>query len=104
MEETCSDMAQHCRLEAAKNRPSRTFLALARASVCSVEDSKKSLRILWTGFANHLTVPLLEKIAQAVAVDAAELPLLGLEETCNQHRDHSIASTELATKTGTICF
>ncbi len=60
--------------------------------------------VLRTCFANHLTVPLLEEIAQAVAVDAAELPFLGLEEACSQHRDHSIASTELAAKAGTICF
>ena len=57
-----------------------TFLALARAPVCCTEHSDVTLRVLCTSFARGLSGRLLvEAFAEAVAVDAAELSLFGLE-------------------------
>ena len=51
----------------------RTWLALARASVCCVKNSKVALSAEWTSRATRLPLYLLVEIAQIITANAAEL-------------------------------
>ncbi len=63
----------------------RTFLALARASVHGAEHSDVALCVQWTKIAGGLGFVLLVDVPEDVAVNAAELPLLGLKVACVAH-------------------
>ena len=64
------------------------FLALARASGGGAENSNVSFSGVGTRNAQILSPELLIKVPKAVAADAAELPLLGLEIAC-KHISHA---------------
>ncbi len=60
---------------------SRTFLALARTPILSGQDSNVALCVGQASLTNRLGRLLLVEIAQRVATDATELPLVGLKVT-----------------------
>jgi hypothetical protein len=81
---------------------SRTFLALTRAAVSCAEGSDVSLCAGGASLTECLGMQLLVIIAeaQAVAADAAELPALGLEESCaERHVTHSLHTVAKTTRT-----
>ena len=59
-----------------------TFLARARCSGRCIEDSNVPLTVCRTRVTGGRSRRLLVEIAEVVATDATELPLLGLEVTC----------------------
>jgi hypothetical protein len=61
-----------------------TFLALARAFVRCAQNSEVSLRVVLTRLTKCQALQILIVVAKAVAANAAELPLLGLEEAYKQ--------------------